>query len=410
MRKLFRTILRYVQENKFEARLLSNIDWPILLMVWGISLFGVVSIFAATASSTAGVGETLMETIKLHPITYARLQLIWILVGVVAMAAMCYFSYRLYGELANIIYWANIALLVTVLLFARVGRGGMQAFFEWGGGERGIQPSEFGKIAIIIALAKLFSMRKRPIRTLRELFPVLVYVGLPLILIVLQPDVGTALVYAFVFALLILISGTNFRIIGGILMIGAMMIVVLWGVMNSGGENFRFTRILIWLEPENYPDDAMQVVNAQIALGSGGLFGKGLVSEGSFASLGYIADDHTDMIFAVVCEAFGFVGGGALILAYLLLIMRMVRHALRMQDAFGSYIIFGVVGMLLFHIMENICMVIGLLPVTGIPLPFVSYGGSSYLTNILGIGLVENVIMRQKQHGMPEGKVKAVKI
>lgn len=410
MRKIFRNILRYVQENKFEARLLSNIDWPILLLVWGISLFGVVAIFAATASSTAGVGETLMETIRLHPTNYARLQLIWICVGAVAMAAICYFSYKLYGQLADLIYWANIALLITVLLFAQVGRGGMQAFFAWGGGTRGIQPSEFGKIAIIIALAKLFSTRKKPIRTLRELFPVLMYVGLPLILIILQPDVGTALVYAFVFAVLILISGTNFRIIGGVLMIAAMLVVVVWGVMNSGGENFRFTRILIWLEPENYPEDAMQVVNAQIALGSGGFFGKGIVSEGSFASLGYIADDHTDMIFAVVCEAFGFVGGGALILAYLLLILRMVRHAVRIQDGFGSYIIFGVVGMLLFHIMENICMVIGLLPVTGIPLPFVSYGGSSYLTNIMGIGLVENVIMRQKQHDMPEQKIKAVKI
>ncbi len=121
----------------------------------------------------------------------------------------------------------------------------------------------------------------------------------------------------------------------------------------------------------------MQVVNSQIALGSGGLFGKGLVSEGSSASLGYIPDDHTDMIFAIVCEAFGFVGGGSLILAYLLLIFRLVQHAIRVQDAFGSYIIFGVTAMLLFHIVENICMVIGLLPVTGIPLPFVSYGGSS---------------------------------
>ena len=216
--------------------------------------------------------------------------------------------------------------------------------------------------------------------------------------------------YIAVFAVLIFVSGTSYKLIGGILLAMVLVLVPLWYFMNASGESFRLTRILIWLDPESDPDAAMQVVNSQIALGSGGLFGKGLVSEGSFASLGYIPDDHTDMIFAIVCEAFGFVGGGSLILAYLLLIFRLVQHAIRVQDAFGSYIIFGVTAMLLFHIVENICMVIGLLPVTGIPLPFVSYGGSSYLTNILGIGLVQNVVMREKRNPVPNAPLRAVRI
>ncbi|HIV26943.1 MAG TPA: rod shape-determining protein RodA [Candidatus Ornithocaccomicrobium faecavium] len=409
MRNLIAKIWDYIRHNKFETRLLGSVDWYLAILVWAISLFGVVCIFAATASANVGMGDTLLETISMHPITYARLQLIWICVGVVAMAVICYFSYTLYGDLANLIYWANVIMLLLVLLMAEVGRGGMTAFFQWGG-DRSIQPSEFGKIAIIIALAKLFSSRKKPIQTFGELFPVLIYVGLPLVLIVLQPDVGTALVYIAVFAVLIFVSGTSYKLIGGILLAMVLVLVPLWYFMNASGESFRLTRILIWLDPESDPDAAMQVVNSQIALGSGGLFGKGLVSEGSFASLGYIPDDHTDMIFAIVCEAFGFVGGGSLILAYLLLIFRLVQHAIRVQDAFGSYIIFGVTAMLLFHIVENICMVIGLLPVTGIPLPFVSYGGSSYLTNILGIGLVQNVVMREKRNPVPNAPLRAVRI
>ena len=287
MRNLIAKIWNYIRHNKFETRLLGSVDWYLAILVWAISLFGVVCIFAATASANVGMGDTLLETISMHPITYARLQLIWICVGVVAMAVICYFSYTLYGDLANLIYWANVIMLLLVLLMAEVGRGGMTAFFQWGG-DRSIQPSEFGKIAIIIALAKLFSSRKKPIQTFGELFPVLIYVGLPLVLIVLQPDVGTALVYIAVFAVLIFVSGTSYKLIGGILLAMVLVLVPLWYFMNASGESFRLTRILIWLDPESDPDAAMQVVNSQIALGSGGLFGKGLVSEGSFASLGYI--------------------------------------------------------------------------------------------------------------------------
>ena len=176
MRNLIAKIWDYIRHNKFETRLLGSVDWYLAILVWAISLFGVVCIFAATASANVGMGDTLLETISMHPITYARLQLIWICVGVVAMAVICYFSYTLYGDLANLIYWANVIMLLLVLLMAEVGRGGMTAFFQWGG-DRSIQPSEFGKIAIIIALAKLFSSRKKPIQTFGELFPVLIYVG-----------------------------------------------------------------------------------------------------------------------------------------------------------------------------------------------------------------------------------------
>ena len=220
-----------------------------------------------------------------------------------------------------------------------------------------------------------------------------------MVLILLQPDFGTALVYVFVFCVLVFISGTDTKLLLGLFGCLVLLAIPVWYAMNntSAAENFRLTRFLIWLDPESYPDEARQVINAQIAVGSGGLFGKGIVSPGSFASLGYISDDHTDFIFAIVCESFGLVGGFALVAAYMLLIARLFWLSVRVDDPYGSYLIMGVMGMLLFHILENICMVIGLLPVTGIPLPFVSYGGSNMLTNMMAIGLVENVVIRSKK-------------
>ena len=220
---------------------------------------------------------------------------------------------------------------------------------------------------------------------------------IPLVLIVIQPDVGTALVYAAVFCVMVFVSGTDYKLIASVLGCAVLLIIPVWYFMNNtSSSSFRLERILMWLHPEDYPDEARQIINGQIAIGSGGLWGKGVVSPGSFASLGYISDDHTDFIFAIVCESFGLVGGCALVLGYILLLGRLLVLSNRVSDPYGSYLIIGVFGMLLFHIIENICMVIGLLPVTGIPLPFVSYGGSNMLTNMMAIGLVENVVMRSR--------------
>lgn len=190
-------------------------------------------------------------------------------------------------------------------------------------------------------------------------------------------------------------AGTNYKLILGVLACVVVLIIPVWIFMNAT-DSFRLMRILIWLDPESYPDEARQVINAGIAVGRGGLWGQGIVSPGSYASLGYISDDHTDFIFAVCCESFGMVGACVLMLLYLLLLGRLFYLALRVHDSYGSYLIIGVASMLLFHIVENICMVVGLLPVTGIPLPFMSYGGSNMITNMLGIGLVMNVVMRAR--------------
>ena len=392
MRRI-KAFIKRIRENFFKRELMRYFDWPLFLMAVAISLFSVVVIFSATSTEVTEKPATVLEMLQTQPLTYARLQLIWMIAGIVAMFFIMLFDYQIYGNYANAMYAFNLIVLAAVLLVEK-GRGGMSAFFRWGS-NRTFQPSELGKAIMIIAFAKAFAVRTRPVMTLREIVPLVLYLALPMILIVAQPDVGTALVYLAVFCVMVFVSGTNWRLIAGVLAVCVVLVIPVWYFLNnSSADSFRLMRILIWLDPESYPDEARQVINGQIALGSGGPLGKGIVSPGSFASLGYISDDHTDFIFSIVGESFGLVGCCALVLTYMALLGRLVYHIITIDDPFSSYILVGVFAMFLFHIVENICMVIGLTPVTGIPLPFMSYGGSNMLTNMAAIGLAENVIMR----------------
>ena len=392
----FAALWNDIKRSRYRKGLIRHFEWPLVIMVLVMSIWGIVSIFAATGSPVEeGVEMSFLEKITTQSLYYPRLQFFWVCAGMVALASVSYFDYRLYGRWKNLFYWGNVIVLALVKFTTEVGRGAANMFFQWGSG-RTFQPAEFGKIAIIIALAQVFSSREKPIKTLSELIRMSCYVGLPLILIVIQPDVGTALVYVAIYAILIWASGTNYKLVVGTICIGVILVVAAWYVLNFS-DNFRVDRIRVWLNPDyDINNSGMQTYNARLMLGSGGLWGKGLFSVGNFAALNYVPDDHTDFIFAVVCETFGFVGGGLMILLYLAMLLRMMYLANHAEDTFGCYLIIGVMAMMFFHIFENISMVIGLMPVTGIPLPFVSYGGSNYITNIMGIGLVCNVAMRSR--------------
>lgn len=389
------SLRQLIRNNHFDRRLLRSFDWPLFLTVLALVTFGLLSIYSATSVPVEGDSTRMLDMLLQQPITYPRLQLIWFVAGMILMCGMIYFNYEWFGSLANLIYWANIALLFLVLFMER-GRGNMAGWFGWGEG-RTFQPSEVGKIAIIIALAKLFANRTHPIRTVSDLLPVLVYIGLPLLLIALQPDIGTALVYIAIFGIMLFVSGTSYKLLIGLVCIGVLMLVPAWYFMNTAEDSFRLNRILVFLNPDLDPTGAgLNATNSRIAVGSGGLWGKGFFASGSFGSLNYIPEDHTDFIFAITAETFGFVGSALLVALFAFLLFRMVVLARRAQDSFGSYCIIGVMSMMLFHIFENIGMVIGLMPITGIPLPFISYGGSNLLTNMAGIGLVLNIAMRSR--------------
>ncbi len=401
-------ISAYIRENPFDRRYMRGFDWPIFLTTCALIVFGIVSIYSATSIPVEGEIISAADMFSYEPIGTARLQFIWSIAGMVALFVMIYFDYGLFGRLSNIIYWANIALLLMVLFTTR-GKGNMAGWFSWGSG-RTFQPSEIGKIAIIIALSKMFADRKEPIKTVRDLLPVMMYFMLPLILILAQPDVGTALVYVAIFAGLLFVSGTNWKLLTGMVCILVLMMVPLWYLMNATGS-FRLDRIMVFLNPELDPNGAgMNAINSRIAVGSAGLWGKGLFADGSFAALNYIPEDHTDFIFAITCETFGFVGAMLMVGLFAFLLIRMLVLARRSRDTFGNYMIVGIMCMMLFHVVENIGMILGLLPITGIPLPFISYGGSNMLTNMAGVGLVLNVVMRSRVQVRRRNEFKEAKL
>ena len=221
-----KAFFKYIRDNRFDRSLMNYFDWPLLIIVLVISLFGVVCIFSATSSQVLETPANAVEMLRTQSTTYPRLQLLWIGAGLVAMAAIIFFPYQLYERYANAIYAANIVLLTLTLLIAQAGRGGMTAFFNWGN-DRGFQPSEVGKIAIIIAFAKAFSVRTKPIMTFHDIIPLAIYMGIPLVLIIAQPDVGTALVYLAVFSVMVFVSGTNGKLIWGVMGMALLLIIPL---------------------------------------------------------------------------------------------------------------------------------------------------------------------------------------
>ncbi|MBR4428681.1 MAG: FtsW/RodA/SpoVE family cell cycle protein, partial [Clostridia bacterium] len=283
MQKLIRWIRRFfrrnsvkqfvadVKKNRYRPGLYKNFDWPLFILVMCISLFGVVSIFAATASATETEVTGLVNILTTHSTRYPTLQLIWMLLGVGILFAVTFLDYRLYGKYHQLLYIANIGILLLVLGM-EAGRGGMRAFFTISTssstlGQRGFQPSEFGKFIMMICLAKLFSMRKAPIKNIQELLPTAIYVIMPMVLVFLQPDFGTALVYMVMYVVLLYISGTKRKLIYGLLAVVIAIAIPLWFYINTASDSFRLTRILMWLNPDQYPDQARQVINSQIAIG-----------------------------------------------------------------------------------------------------------------------------------------------
>ena len=318
------------------------------------------------------------------------MQLIWALVGLVLTGVVLTVNYKFIASKTNWIYWLNIAMLVFVLLGER-GRGNMAGWFRVG--SRTIQPSEIAKLAIILGLARRLALLDKPVSTVRELGSLILYISIPLVLICAQPDVGTALVYVFIFGFMLFMSGIKLKLFSGLVGLGIIGIIVAGLVMMQSG-GFRLERILVFLGSENVSSDAAtQTTNAKMAVGSGQLLGKGLFKSGSMSQLGYIPDDHTDFLYAITCETFGFVGGITVIVLYFIMLMRMLSLSRKIEDKFASMVIVGVMAMLLFHVFENVGMVVGLMPVTGIPLPFMSYGGSNLLTNMTSVAIVLNVSM-----------------
>ncbi|MEG0257429.1 MAG: rod shape-determining protein RodA [Christensenella sp.] len=374
------------------------VDWFLIIIIVVLVGYSLLSIINVTASPFTGDESTFAEFFANLNLNSAVWQGVFFVIGLACMFAVMLIDYHNVGNLSEWIYWISIALLVAVLFFGKEVNGTTGWFMF---GSRGFQPAELCKILIIIVIAKTFAIQteghEEGIRTFRDVFPMLWRLAIPVVLIAVQPDFGSAMVYVFVFMMMLFMAKPSWKVIAWLLLIAGAVCMIFWFTM----EDYQRIRLLAFFNPEaqsvQNADATMQMDQAKLAIGSGQFFGKGLFAPGSLSQLDYVPEKHNDFIFAVTVEAFGFLGGMVLIVLYFLLIARTFMLALRAKDDFGAYLIIGVAAMTLFHVVENIGMNIGILPVTGIPLPFFSYGGSSMLTNCIAFGVVISVDMRRQR-------------
>lgn len=364
----------------FDRRLWRNFDFLLLLIVCAIMLVGLVVISSAT-----------MENLSGDPFYFAKRQAVWAVLGLAALLLVTGIDYAQIHRLAPHFYALNMVLLLAVLLFGREAGGARRwldlRFFDF-------QPAEFAKIILIISLASLLAAREGSFDSFFSSLPALLYVMAPTALILLQPDLDTSLVLIVTAFGMLFMAGVKPRHLHIYLLLGAVGSVLFY---FYGLRDYQRMRLTVFLSPEKYPLGAgYQLTQSLIAVGSGGLSGKGLF-EGTQSRLAFLPAQHTDFIFSVLAEDTGFIGAAALLLLYFLLILRILRTAAVAGDSFGALVCTGVAVMFMFQILVNIGMATGMMPVAGLTLPFMSYGGSSLLANLLAVGLVQNIGMRRQR-------------
>ncbi len=375
-------------ENK--RNFANRFDWTLAFI---LLTFLVISLLAIASAQTSGQ----------YGINYVPLQLRWYVICSVIIGIVMFFEPDQYKKMSWYMYGAGIVLLI-LLIFMPEGPGqigerinGAKSWFKTPLGN--IQPSEFMKTFYILALARLISKHNEvhSFRSIKTDFILLGKIGatllLPLALIMKQPDLGSALVFFAITAAIVIVAGVSWKIIvptflGGAIVGGSLLWMALY--MQSfleksfGFKSYQFARIYSWLDPYSYSSsEGYHLITSLNAIGSGEIFGKGFRGREV-----YVAENHTDFIFTVIGEEWGFIGASIVICIFFLLIYHLTKTTLLLKDPYSTYVCAGIIAMITFHVLENIGMTIQLLPITGIPLPFISYGGSSLMGNSLALGLV----------------------
>jgi rod shape determining protein RodA len=366
---------------RFDRKLLKNLDWQLWLAMLLISVVGVIVL----RSASAGV-------MPRNPLYYTKRQILWVIMGNVMIAASLYFDYRLLTKLIKPLYLLNLTLLAAVLVFGQE-RGGAQRWVSIAGFP--LQPSEFAKIFIIIVLAYYLEKHEQ-IRNWPDLVKAGIVVAVPMLLILIQPDLGTALVFVAIFMGMLYAAGTELKYLASLIGMGILASPLMWKFIL---KDYQKMRLLVFLDPEAPQYRAFggyHVTQSLIAVGSGRLFGRGYM-QGTQNIRNFLPAQHTDFIFSVLAEEFGFVGALLVIGLFVFMLQRMLSIALDAKDVFGSLMVVGVIALTLFQLFINIGMTVSVMPVTGIPLPLLTSGGSSYLSYCLAIALVLNVGMRRQK-------------
>lgn len=366
----------------------AHFDWPLLLAVYALALFGLYCITAATYEPDISENAPLLN--KILNTRSGLWQSIFIMVSPIIIAVVMAIPTEFIRARTELAYYGIFSLLLFTLV-AGVTVSNLRGWLN--AGSRNIQPSEFAKLSILLMLAKHLSMTEKPMSKFKDFMRIMMIVGVPAVAILAQGETGTVLVIAFIFLVMIYFAGVDLRLLLGMLAVAAVAVGILlaYGLMAEE-PNYRIVRILGFLDPQKYAQDASyQLLKSQRTIGAGQIYGVGPFVSGSSTTLQYVPESSTDFIFTVIGECFGFVGCSAVLLLYLFIVLRMLYLARFTYDKFSRLVIIGVMALFFFHLFQNVAMCLGLMPITGIPLPFLSYGGSNFISNIAAISLVLNV-------------------
>jgi rod shape determining protein RodA len=362
-------------------RMLRHVDLALPLLAVMVALIGVVMVYSATR----GPATDLRPAETFHLVRQARLAAL----GVVAMVAAGWFGHRRLHRFVPLVYLGMLGLLGAVLLVGAEVKGA-RAWLQFGWIQ--FQPSEFGKVVLVLGLAAWLARGDEP--SAPRVVVAVLLVAAPVGLIILEPDLGTVLVYGAIAAGMALVAGVKGRHLA---ILGLLLVTGLVGVLQSDVlEEYQVRRLLVFVDDESDTTASYNLEQAQVAIGNGGLTGRGLF-QGTQNNSALVPEQQTDFIFTVVAEETGFVGGAALLGLVGLLLLRIWRIGQMADDRFGLLISAGVFSMLLFQVFQSVGMATGIMPITGIPFPLVSYGGSSLLTTFVSIGLVQSVHMRRHE-------------
>ncbi|HEY7535486.1 MAG TPA: rod shape-determining protein RodA [Thermodesulfobacteriota bacterium] len=360
----------------FDRRLLRNFDWFLFFIVILICTIGLVNLFSASYQTGLSVFKK---------------QSVWFVLGIVAAVFISFFDYKTLERYTNHMYVVSMLLLITVLIFGREVSGSKSWISL--GDHITLQPSELAKIPIILAIAKFYqSDFEGGPYGIGDLVKPFFLLSLPLVLVMLQPDLGTSLMILLISGSLVVFMGVRFK---SITILVILIIGISYPTWHYFLKEYQKERIETFLDPSRDPlGSGYNALQSEIGTGSGKFFGKGF-KKGSQTQLRFIPEQHTDFIFSVLAEEWGFIGGFLTLLLYFLLILWIIDTASLAKDRFSMIVSLGIAAIFFWHVLINVGMVTGLLPVLGVPLPLLSYGGSSLLTAMLGVGIVLGIRMRK---------------
>jgi rod shape determining protein RodA len=369
-----------------ERRPIRHVDWVLIALTVALSAVGLLLLYSAT-------NQTLRQD-GFDPFARVNKQAFTMGMGLVVMLVLTLFDYRFFKVYAGFIYLGSLFALLLVRvpgIGTTDATGTAQRWFEVAGLQ--ITPSEFTKLALIVMLAAVLSELRTPEPTLRDLVKLLALAGVPLILVFLGPDIGTSISIAAIVVGMLIVAGTRLKHLLVLAVVGIVAIALVF--QTHAIKDYQYARLTAFLDPQGASADVRYNLDQSlIAVGSGGLTGKGYL-QGSQTNLDYVPEQHTDFIFTVAGEEFGFVGATLLLALFGLLLWRAIRISWLAKDPFGTYVAAGIASMFAVQMFVNVGMVIGIMPITGIPLPFLSYGGTSILVSFAAVGLLESIHMRR---------------